>query len=212
MQGFAQGYYRFCLWVTRIFYVHVLWILFTVIGLGVFGIMPATAAMFAVVRKWIRGEDDFPIFKTFKDSFRAEFIKGNILGYILLAVGYILYLDLQFVRIQATIPFQALTYLVMIIFLLYFIVLLYVFPVFVHFKLTMVQYLKWPIGIGIMHPIITIFVVIALLATYYVTLVVIPAIFILSGITPAAFIISFGAKLVFDKLQEKGEEASAKEA
>lgn len=212
MKDIALGYYRFCLWIMRFVYVHTLWILFTIIGLGVFGIMPATAALFAIVRKWVRGEDELPVFKTFKDSFRAEFGKANILGYILLIVGYILYIDLQFVRIQATLPFQILTYMVLLIFFLYFIALIYVFPIFVHFKLTMTQYIKWPIGLGVMHPIITILIVVGLLAVYYVSIVLVPAIFVLSGLTPAVFVITFGSKLVFDKLEQKGRETQTKEA
>src|SRR5690625_7635570 len=87
MEGFALKYYRFTVWVVRLVYVNLLWILFTVIGLGVLGIMPATAAMFAVVRKWLRGEDDFPIFTTYKDAYKEEFLKANLLGYILAIIG-----------------------------------------------------------------------------------------------------------------------------
>src|SRR5699024_459418 len=151
MQGFAQGYYRFSVWVVRLVYVNILWLFFTVVGLGVLGLMPATAGMFAVVRKWLRGEDDIPIFKTFKDSFRAEFLKANILGYILLIVGYFLYLDIQFMRIQEGLFYQFFTYLIILVFFLYLITLLYVFPTFVHFELRMQQYIKWPLALGIMH-------------------------------------------------------------
>src|SRR5699024_1459768 len=155
--------------------VNILWLLFTVIGLGVLGLMPATAGMFAVVRKWIRGEDDLAIFKTFKDSFRAEFLKANILGYILLIVGYFLYLDIQFMRIQEGLFYQFFTYLIILVFFLYLITLLYVFPTFVHFELRMQQYIKWPLALGIMHPFITILVAAGLFAIYYVTIKLIPA-------------------------------------
>src|SRR5690625_6913715 len=116
--------------------------------------MPATASMFAVVRKWVRGEDDLAIFKTFKESFRAEFLKANILGYILAIVGYFLYLDIQFMRIQEGLFFQFFTYIIIVVFFLYFIILLYFFPVFVHFELKIKQYIKCPLSFGIMNPII----------------------------------------------------------
>src|SRR5690625_3037055 len=118
MQGFAQGYYRFSVWVVRLVYVNILRLLFTLIGLGVPGLMPATAGMFAIVRKWIRGEDDLAIFKTSKDSSRTEFLKANILGYILAVVGYFLYLDIQFMSIPEGLFFKFFTYIIMVVFFL----------------------------------------------------------------------------------------------
>jgi len=207
MQGFAQGYYRFSVWVVRLVYVNILWLLFTVVGLGVLGLMPATAGMFAVVRKWIRGEDDISIFKTFKDSFRAEFLKANILGYILAIVGYFLYLDIQFMRIQGGLFFQFFTYIIIVVFFLYFIILLYLFPVFVHFELKIQQYIKWPLALGIMYPIITLLVLGGLFIVYYVTIQLVPALFILFGPPLIAIVLSWGAKLIFEKLEQKGRKS-----
>src|SRR5690625_1010607 len=207
MQGFAQGYYRFSVWVVRLVYVNILWLLFTVVGLGVLGLMPATAGMFAVVRKWIRGEDDISIFKTFKDSFRAEFLKANILGYILAIVGYFLYLDIQFMRIQEGLLFQFFTYIIIVVFFLYFIILLYFFPVFVHFELKIQEYIKWPLALGIMYPIITLLVLGGLFIIYYVTNQLVPALFILFGPPLIAIVLSWGAKLIFEKLEQKGRES-----
>ena len=55
----------FCEWVLKFFYANLLWFVFTMLGLGVFGFMPATTALFSVTRKWIMGKTDIPIFKTF---------------------------------------------------------------------------------------------------------------------------------------------------
>ncbi len=65
MSGFIDGYYRFAVWVTKFAYLNLLWIAFSLLGLGLFGLFPATAAMFAVVRKWINGEKDIPVFHVF---------------------------------------------------------------------------------------------------------------------------------------------------
>lgn len=213
MQGFVQGYYRFSVWVVKIVYLNVLWMIFTVIGLGVLGLMPSTAAMFAVVRKWLMGEeDDIPIFKTFKDSFRTEFVKANILGYILLVVGYFLYIDIQFMRLQEGLFFQALTYLIIVVFVLYSVTLLYMFPVFVHFELKMRQYIKWPLALGIMHPIITLLVGAGLFIVYFVTIRLIPILFILFGPPLIAFVLTWGARLIFNKLKQKGKESEENES
>ena len=62
----TNGLNRFCTWVMRLAYLNVLWILFSLAGLVVFGLMPATAAMFTVAREWAKGNTDAPVFSVFK--------------------------------------------------------------------------------------------------------------------------------------------------
>ncbi|BDG36084.1 DUF624 domain-containing protein [Saccharococcus caldoxylosilyticus] len=45
--------YRVCEWITRLACINILWMLFTLAGLIVFGIAPATVALFTIVRKWL---------------------------------------------------------------------------------------------------------------------------------------------------------------
>src|SRR5699024_8438852 len=78
MYGFILGYYRFSVWTLRLAYVNFCWILFTLLGLVLFGFMPATAAMFSIVRKWIgqrRHSSFYNISKTFQEKlYRNEWI------------------------------------------------------------------------------------------------------------------------------------------
>ncbi len=78
MENLAMGYYRICTWIMRMAYVNLLWVAFSLLGLGIFGFFPATAAMFVVIRKWLSSEQDIPVFKTFWNAFKTEFIKINI--------------------------------------------------------------------------------------------------------------------------------------
>src|SRR5699024_11923190 len=100
MDDFVGGFYRLCVWVTRFAYVNVLWFLFTFLGLVFLGAMPSTVAMFAVIRKWVTGVKEVPIFKTFLESYLTEFVKANMLGYILFGIGAQLYIDLKFLSTQ----------------------------------------------------------------------------------------------------------------
>src|SRR5690625_2024178 len=93
MRGFVSGYYRLALWVTRFAYLNLLWVVFTLVGLVFFGFLPATAAMFAVVRKWISGETDIPVLQTFWKSYRKEFMIINVIGYIVFIIGYLLTIE-----------------------------------------------------------------------------------------------------------------------
>ncbi|WP_404330145.1 YesL family protein [Mesobacillus maritimus] len=84
---------RIFTWITRLVVINVLWILYTLIGLIVGGIFPATVSVLKIFRKWIMGEDEFSIWGTFKQEYRKEFIKSNVVGWILTMAGVILYLN-----------------------------------------------------------------------------------------------------------------------
>ncbi|GAF20232.1 hypothetical protein JCM19046_4941 [Bacillus sp. JCM 19046] len=51
-------------WAMRMAYLNIIWLLFTAIGLFLFGFMPATVALFTLVRKQLL-KQDVPVFKTF---------------------------------------------------------------------------------------------------------------------------------------------------
>ncbi len=83
-------------WITKFIYLNILWIIFSLLGIVVLGFFPATATMFGITRKWLLGEKDIPIFKTFFFLYKTNFIESNIIGSLLLIFGAILYIDLRF--------------------------------------------------------------------------------------------------------------------
>ncbi|MFS0638775.1 YesL family protein [Mesobacillus foraminis] len=138
-----------CEWIMRLAFVNILWILFTASGLIIFGIMPASVAVFAVARKWITQGTDIPIFKTFFHTFKTEWLKSNNLGLILGLSGGFLFFDLVYIR---TIPGplqSALMVLLMIAFLFYIMTCLFILPVYVHYDLKLSQYIKHAFLIGL---------------------------------------------------------------
>src|SRR5690625_6085418 len=182
MSGFVAGYYRFALWITRFAYLNILWVLFSVAGLLFFGILPATTAMFAVVRKWIDGESDITIIETLWKYYRKEFIKNNVLGYSVFIVGYLLTIEFQILRSQEHIAYLIASFGVIGLFIIYFIILLYLFPIFVHFDLKPFEYIKWAFVIGIGHPLLTVFLIGGMIAIVYLTFVTIPALLFFFGV------------------------------
>ncbi|WP_188454948.1 YesL family protein [Virgibacillus oceani] len=202
MSNFVNGYYRLCVWITRMAYVNILWVLFSVAGIGIFGFLPATAAMFAVVRKWVMGNEDIPIFTIFMKSYRKEFIKANIVGYILLLIGYVLFAELQILWAQQSTIYFVAGFGVLAIFFMYFIVLLYLFPIFVHFNLSTFQYINWPAIIGIVHPILTIVLGIGIVFIHYFTFVTLPALLFFFGGSVTAYILMWGASKTFSKYEQ----------
>ncbi len=141
-QGWKSAFVRFAEWFSRLAYINVLWIGFTLLGLILFGFIPATVSMFAVVRKWHRGNLEDSVFKTFWSYYRNEFVKSNISGLVLLVIGYVLYLDIFVLVLDQSMPMQVVQFLLYILGALFLLVTAFFFPVYVHFELKWYQYLK----------------------------------------------------------------------
>lgn|SRR5690625_136376 len=201
MDSFAMGSYRFSVWLTRLAYLNLLWIAFTIIGLGIFGFMPATTAMFAIARKWLHGEVDIPITKTFWQQYKASFFQTNILGLILGGVGYLLVVEFRILQVQESMMYTIVGFGVLFILCMYGILLTYFFPIYVHFNLSLTEYLKWPLIIGIIHPLLSIFLLGLLGVGIYVLLMTVPAILFFFGGSTAAYIIMWGVSKTFEKYE-----------
>jgi uncharacterized membrane protein YesL len=157
--GFMAGFYRISEWIMRFAYLNLLWIGFTLLGFIFFGFFPATTAMFAVTRKWVMGETDLPTFQTFLGAYRAEFIKSNFLGLILFIIGLILYFDYRYL-LQSSSSFGQLVHtLFLAFFFIYGLLLLYVFPVFVHFDIKVYQVIIKSLLLMFLNPITSIMMI-----------------------------------------------------
>lgn len=141
-QGWKSAFVRFTEWFSRLAYFNLLWIGFTIAGLVIFGFIPATVAMFAVLRKWQKGNLNEPVLQTFWGFYRKEFVKSNIVGIVLGIIGYILYLDVFILNLDESLPMQIVQLLLYILAFVYLLMMAFFFPVYVHFEMKWYQYLK----------------------------------------------------------------------
>ncbi|RBW70789.1 YesL family protein [Bacillus taeanensis] len=167
--GLTGFLYRISEWSMRLAYVNLLWISFTLVGLVLFGLFPATAAMFAVIRKWVMGERDVPVFKTFYQAYKAEFLKINLFGYILAIIGYVLFIDYQFFDSMENSSLHLLSYLFLTLLIFYGLFLLYVFPVFVHYDIKTFQLIKNVFLVAISNPFSTVMMIVGSLLVFFIT-------------------------------------------
>ena len=79
----------------KLIYLNILWILFFVLGLGIFGFMPATASVTSILRKWMNKEEIPSLIKEFWKQYKESFLTSNIIGIVFFVIGYILYLDVS---------------------------------------------------------------------------------------------------------------------
>lgn len=136
-------------WIVRLVILNGLWILFSILGLFVAGIFPATAAVLGVARKWMMGEQEFKIWNTFKQIYRSEFSSANKMGWILSVIGIILYLNYRVILNRADEFFFAVPFAFYLLVFFYTILVIWSFPLLVHYKATWGQHLKNAIIIGL---------------------------------------------------------------
>ncbi|THE12502.1 DUF624 domain-containing protein [Bacillus timonensis] len=92
-QNIVNSLDRLFTWITRLVVINLLWFFYTMIGLVVGGIFPATLSVLKIFRKWIIGEKQVPIWSTFRQEYRREFIKSNLIGWMLTIAGIILFIN-----------------------------------------------------------------------------------------------------------------------
>lgn len=200
MKGAIGGFYRLCDWIMKLAYINILWISFSLLGLIVFGFFPATAAMFVIVRKILMDKDEIPILKTFWESYKSEFLKSNFLGLILIITGYILYIDILFLR-NTTGFINLLYYPTLMLALGFVLTLLYVFPTFVHFDLRILQVIKNAFVIMLMNPLSTVLMVIGSFAVYLL-LTTIPGLIPLFSGSILSLVIMWASFFAFSRIKK----------
>lgn len=166
----VQSLDTFFRWITRITIVNLLWIGFSLLGFIVLGVFPATVATLAVTRKWLTGARDIHIGKLFTETFKTEFIVANIIGWLLAIIGFRLYLNYKVMLTMAdTLPVITLFSFILVTFF-YLLITLWVFPMIVNYKDTIMQYVKnaFIIGIGKLH--VTLGIMIWLFVVLYISL------------------------------------------
>lgn len=152
-QGWKSGLVRFSEWIMRLAYLNLLWMGFTLLGLVLFGFVPATVALFAMIRKWMMGNlDDTSFFRGFWNFYRKEFLKSNGVGLILFIIGYILYVDIVVLQFNDSMAQQIHQFLIYIIAFIYVMVLIFFFPVYVQYELKWYQYIRLSLLLAISSP------------------------------------------------------------
>lgn len=203
-QGFIGKLYRIAEWIMLLAYANLLWILFTVVGVFILGFFPSTVGLYSVVRKWMLKGSDIPVWKTYWGAFRSEFVKANLVGYAFLLIGGVIYVDLRFFQHSDGMVFFILSYLFLMIFIIYMIMWLFLFPVYVHYELTVLQYIKQTFLIIFLRPLEAIMAIIGSLVIYYL-MGFVPGLMPFFCMSLIAIVLTWVAQRSFTKIATKSE-------
>jgi uncharacterized membrane protein YesL len=208
MQGIMGVFHRYSLWMMRLAYLNLLWILFTLVGFVVFGFGASTLALFAVVRKMIVFTDEeIKIFKAFKEQFKMNLSRGIKISFLYAAIGFLLYFDIRYFNQLDGMLYEIITGIFTILFILFSLAVCYLFPLYSHFQMKLFEYIKNSFLFPFFAPLQTLLIILGLsLCTILFTFV--PGFLPFLGISLPALVISFCAQRSFLQLEDKRKKAT----
>ena len=145
------------------FLLNVLWL---ATSFPIITFFPATAAMFGVVRKWVK-QEEAPLLKTYFQLFKENFLQSTWIGLIWLGIAYFLLLDFQLLLPPDGIFEIIILLLLVLISLLYVFSSLYIFPIMVHFRTSWIYVVRNALLLTLMMPMQTIILTLSLALLFY---------------------------------------------
>lgn len=168
-------------------------------------------AMYYVTLKMVRNEEAY-IVRSFFKSFKQNFKQATIINLIMLLIGVVLYVDLNVSKAMQGGAGQIFYVIFMAFVLIYFILLLYVYPVLARFYNTIKNTIKNALFMAIRHlPYTVVMVLIAvcplllLLVKSYQIQSTLFVLFLLMGFALIAYCNSYFLAKIFDNYMPKEE-------
>jgi uncharacterized membrane protein YesL len=190
---------------TDLVYLNLLWL---VACLPVVTIAPATAAMFGVVRGWIRGKDT-PTTREFLSLFRENFGQSLAVGLTWAVFGAVLAADLLLVGQMGS--FKWLLYAVFLVFaLLYVSAAVYLFPVMVNYELDWKGVIKNSLLFSVARPLTTLQCLLTIAVALFVVASLWMTVFVAGSAT--AYAVCFLCDRTFKNVEAQRGEGSVPQA
>ncbi|MBY0144366.1 YesL family protein [Neobacillus niacini] len=202
MGGSIGGVLKIPVILLNLAYLNLLWVLFSILGLVFFGFFPATTSMFAVIRKWVMGDLEIPIFKTFWSHYKKYFLKSNLLGLVITLVGFFLVFDIRLVQQFHSGHMLFFYYFLLMIALILGLTVLYVLPVFVHFELSIYKIIKTSFSFMIVSPLSTIMMFAGGIIIFFILKSLPGLVFIIGG-SLTSLLIMWSSYHAFSRLNQK---------
>lgn len=182
-RGLMGGLYRISEWIMRLSVINVLWVIcsfpfFYLMLAGLiasaesinylkqsavliaivtpFTLFPATGAMFTVARKWVTGDDDVPLFKTYFRGYKENYRQSMLGGLVFVLFGAVIYVNYTFYLKQSgTLSLLSILFIVLTVVMIA--AIFHFFSIMVHFHMKFWQIIKNCLLITIGNPVMTIF-------------------------------------------------------
>ncbi|MCK0473209.1 YesL family protein [Halalkalibacter sp. APA_J-10(15)] len=198
--AFSGAIFAFCTWFYRLAFINILWILFTVLGLGILGFFPATIALLSTLRQYIN-QQEVAIFSTFWSYYKQEFIKSNKIGAFIIIIALILFSHIQFFRTTDIAVSELLYISSIIVSCFYFLVICYFLYSYVEFEIHVKTHIKNSLLIAIYSPLASLYIIFGFCAVYFAN-AFIPSLSIFFSVSILGLVILSSAKLAYRKIEK----------
>jgi len=187
---------RFLMRILNLVYLNFLWILFTLLGLVIFGIGPSTYAIVSICRQWVKGNDDLSVLPSFWKYYKESFKESVIISWIYLLVGYILTIDLLYVSNWY------LRVLFLLIAFVYLLSLIFIYPTMAHYNWKGI-FLKMKMAFlfGFSQLQYSLVLILVIIISYLVAVRIFPGILAFFGFSFLFFIITWTANQIFTRME-----------
>lgn len=175
-EGIFDKLYTGIDFIYRLLYLNVLWFGFTLIGLVIAGFGPSTLALFDTIRRWFMSGmgNDKELFLFYYKSYKKHFISGNIMGWSVLLISYVLLVNYRFTNFRMEGIFQVVNVMTVVVAVACAIVLAYLIPLFVHYDLQWKDYLKKAVILAVIQPLPTFLIVLWMAIVLYIAEAIFP--------------------------------------
>lgn len=143
----AYSFFDTLVWIAGL---NLLWIAFTLLGFGVFGAGPATAAAQIAVRKRAAG-DAAPLLRGFAPAYFRSFFRANALGLPIMAAAVALVLNWNYFSRGSGILAQLMAAGILVAAIFMAGAVCYVFPMYARYELPLPQYLLMSSRFAVRH-------------------------------------------------------------
>ena len=174
MRGLMGGFYRISEWIMRLAAINLLWVVCSIpfafvvltafvseasafyssmviaLIISPFTLFPATSAMFGVARKWVMGDLDVPLFRTYFRTYKENYRQSMVGGILYALLIGIMIVDFQFFLKNES--FRVISYAFIGLLLLVLVSLFNFFSMVVHYHMKTLQLLKNAVLITIGRP------------------------------------------------------------
>lgn len=199
--------YTFCVWFYRLAFINLLWIFFTILGLGLFGSFPATVALLATIRQLLN-QNEGSIIKTFWTFYKEEFVKSNVVGLSVILLSLILISNIQFLQTMSTGISQAFYLATIIIACFFLLVVCYFLSLYVEFQAPFKTHLKNAVLLAIYNPVASLTMIFGFVGVYFLVSFI-SGIGLFFSMSALGLVVLLSAKLAFRKVNQDDGVAEA---
>jgi uncharacterized membrane protein YesL len=142
--------------VSDFILLNFMWIGCTLLGGVILGFAPSTVALLSVMRDKIMKKEKYGVVKSFWLTYKKEFKKSNIIGIILMVLMLMISINIMNFEAQTGVIFTVLYGVSTLAKIIVIGMALYIFPLYVHFDMSLKEYCLKGLQLLVMRPFVTV--------------------------------------------------------